>query len=145
MNAMSYGEPPDVPGHCNARLTIADNHGDNHATFVCHQHAGHEGLHAEVYKSHNSGQVTITWEKHDVSFDLSTGEEALRTWIYKLCPEATADYDFDDVEDSDCFLVWVLNKRRIRYVVNGKDSITVGDQTLTVEEAAKLISTKLKG
>lgn len=58
------GEPEDKPGECNARLTIADNHGDNHATMRCQLEPGHPGLHREVYQSaEGGGRVVVVWEK----------------------------------------------------------------------------------
>lgn len=60
---MSFGEPEDVPGDCNARLYIGDNFGDGHATMRCGLPASHEGLHCETYSARNGGQVTVTWEK----------------------------------------------------------------------------------
>jgi hypothetical protein len=62
---VSYGEPQPLEGRCNARLTIGDNYGDNHATMLCQLEPGHEGLHQESYRSSVSGSVTITWENDD--------------------------------------------------------------------------------
>lgn len=55
-------EPDDVPGDCNARLYIADNFGDNHATMRCQLPKGHEGRHREEYVV-SRNEVTVTWEK----------------------------------------------------------------------------------
>ena len=63
--AIRYGEPEDVPNNCNARLSIGDNFGDNHATMVCQLDPLHEGPHQEKYKSNSAGQVVITWEKDE--------------------------------------------------------------------------------
>jgi hypothetical protein len=60
-----YGEPKDVPGECNARLCIADNFGDNHATMRCQREPAHEGKHREVFKSKVSGEVVVEWEHDD--------------------------------------------------------------------------------
>jgi hypothetical protein len=65
---MGFGEPKDRDGKCNARLTIGDNFGDNHATMVCQLEPGHEGPHQEVYESHEAGTVTVTWEKDERKF-----------------------------------------------------------------------------
>ncbi len=59
-----FGPPEDVPGECNARLMIADDFGDNHATMRCQRYPDHDGLHKEVYES-NGGQVVVTWEVAD--------------------------------------------------------------------------------
>lgn len=56
---MSYGEPEDVPGECNARLFVGDNFGDNHVTFRCQREPGHEAYHVEHF-----GRGMVTWE-HD--------------------------------------------------------------------------------
>ena len=67
-----YGEPEDVEGHCNARLYLADNHGDNHATVRCILPAGHDGPHQknftrDLVKADDQKQhIIITWE-HDES------------------------------------------------------------------------------
>lgn len=55
---MRYGEPEDVVGKCNARLHIADNFGDNHATMQCQLSPGHEGRHEEVWRS---GECKVEW------------------------------------------------------------------------------------
>ena len=59
-----FGPPKDVPGECNARLSIGDDYGDNAATMRCSLSPGHDGLHQEKFKS-NGGQVIVTWEKAD--------------------------------------------------------------------------------
>jgi hypothetical protein len=61
---MSFGEPKDVDGECNARLYIADNFGDSHATMRCQLPSGHEGPHKEEYK-HYGKPVIVTWEGDD--------------------------------------------------------------------------------
>ena len=55
------GVPEDIPGNCNARLSIADDYGDNSATMLCRLGPGHAGPHEEVF-NHNGGKVTIIWE-----------------------------------------------------------------------------------
>jgi hypothetical protein len=67
---MSYGEPQDLDGRCNARLFIGDNSGDNHATFRCQLDPGHDGLHREEYDDHSGGRVTVTWEKSHQSLTI---------------------------------------------------------------------------
>jgi len=62
---MSYGEPKDVAGKCNARLEIGDNFGDNHATMRCQLEPGHRGNHRETYKTRSAGEVTVEWEKDE--------------------------------------------------------------------------------
>jgi len=46
-------------------LRIADDFGDNHATMRCSREPGHEGKHRETFKSRNSGEVVIEWERDD--------------------------------------------------------------------------------
>ena len=59
---MSYGEPDDVPGQCNAHLYVADNFGDNHATLRCQLPKGHPANHVESF----SGRaVVVQWEKDE--------------------------------------------------------------------------------
>jgi len=60
-----FGPAKNVAGQCNARLTIGDDYGDNHATMRCQLAPGHEGKHRENYQSRISGQVTIEWEHDD--------------------------------------------------------------------------------
>lgn len=57
------GVTHDVDNECNARLRIADDYGDNHATMRCTLAPGHEGKHREVYKSLRGGEVTIEWTR----------------------------------------------------------------------------------
>jgi len=67
---MSYGEPGDVPGECNAWLFIFDNFGDNHATMRCQLPEGHEGPHSERFRpdQEEKGEaygVMVQWEGDD--------------------------------------------------------------------------------
>lgn len=68
---MSYGEPDDKKGECNAWLHIYDNHGDNHATMRCHLAEGHGGRHLETFcngdddKGPTSHDCVIYWEGDD--------------------------------------------------------------------------------
>jgi len=60
------GPPKDVEGKCNARLSIADDHGDNHATIRCQLPPGHIGPHQEHYNAgygDDVNNVTIMWDK----------------------------------------------------------------------------------
>ena len=41
--------PQDVPGECNAHLSIGDDFGDNSATMRCSLKAGHDGKHREEW------------------------------------------------------------------------------------------------
>jgi hypothetical protein len=59
---MSYGEPTDVAGQCNARLYIGDNFGDNHATMRCQLAPGHLGPHVETYQD---GDVRVEWKRDE--------------------------------------------------------------------------------
>lgn len=58
---MSYGEPENVLGRCNARLYIADDYGDNRATIRCQLDPEHEGQHKEEFKR-GGKPVLIYWE-----------------------------------------------------------------------------------
>jgi hypothetical protein len=62
---MSYGEPKDEPGKCNARLFIGDNFGDNHATMRCSREPGHEGKHRERYTARGAGEVSVEWDRDE--------------------------------------------------------------------------------
>jgi hypothetical protein len=84
---MTYGSPQDVAGECNARLYIGDDYGDNRATMRCQREPGHEGKHREVYKTRDSGEVTIEWERDG---RLAEGE-----------PETVEDLMKPIVEDDD--------------------------------------------
>ena len=60
------GPPKDVEGECNARLSIGDDYGDNHATIRCQLKPGHDGPHQEHYNAgygSDVNNVTITWDK----------------------------------------------------------------------------------
>lgn len=78
---MSYGEPKDVPGECNAWLFIFDNFGDNHCTLRCQLPEGHEGPHREEFRSKDEGpeahKVVVQWEgdDHNDEFYLLADEE----------------------------------------------------------------------
>ncbi len=90
-----YGEPEDVEGQCNARLSIADDMGDNTAGMRCQLESGHEGPHREVYDrqvssythddgsvealSEASGTVVVTWHGCD--------REEREAWDAKYCEE----------------------------------------------------------
>jgi len=60
-----FGPPKNVEGECNARLSIADDYGDNAATMRCQLAPGHDGPHQETYDAgyHGTNTVVITWEK----------------------------------------------------------------------------------
>jgi hypothetical protein len=61
-----FGEPLDVDGECNARLHIADNFGDNHATMRCQLPPGHEGEHKEEWTAMPEGNTRcVTWTGDD--------------------------------------------------------------------------------
>ena len=63
-----YGEPEDVEGECNARLFIADVHGDGHATMRCQLKPDHTGPHQEVYNAGSEefpNRVTVIWEQDE--------------------------------------------------------------------------------
>jgi hypothetical protein len=56
-----WGEPEDKEGECNARLFIADNHGDGTATMRCQRAPQHEGDHREEFERGGSS-VVVTWQ-----------------------------------------------------------------------------------
>jgi hypothetical protein len=60
--ALRFGEPPDVPGECNARLYIGDNFADNHATMRCRLAPKHTGKHREEYMPGPSQRVVVEWD-----------------------------------------------------------------------------------
>lgn len=93
------GEPADVPGDCNARLFVADNYGDNHATIRCQLAADHEGLHQERFVRHRGGEVVITWE----SDEREKCDHGCGQWRDTHDAEGVAcPKDADDHEYSDC-------------------------------------------
>jgi hypothetical protein len=47
---------------CKAKLYIADDYGDNHATMHCQLEEGHEGPHKEVFRKDT---VVVTWEEDE--------------------------------------------------------------------------------
>jgi len=56
--------PEDVPGECNARLYIGDDHGDNRATMRCTLPEGHESRHQESWAEDEklgAHHCTVTW------------------------------------------------------------------------------------
>lgn len=63
-----FGEPNDVAGECNARLYLADNFGDNHATIRCQREPGHAGRHREEFDRENpegyimKSHIRIEWD-----------------------------------------------------------------------------------
>lgn len=57
-----FGEPNDVEGQCNARLHIADNYGDNHATLRCQLEPDHTDRHQESYNAGPGNHVVVTWD-----------------------------------------------------------------------------------
>lgn len=59
---MKYNDDPDQSNQCNARLYLADDCGDNHATIRCHLFPGHGGPHSESFERlHNHNKVAIMW------------------------------------------------------------------------------------
>jgi len=155
---MAYGEPKDVEGQCNARMSIADNYGDNHTTIVCQLPPGHEGLHCEKYNASSAGQVTITWERHDESYDIDALEKALEDSIHLECGWDAIEKDYDyvnkagesippDSAESDglSVIIWTYEGRKVAYSVLGKDAVWVGGDTLTKGAAFKRIIATLRG
>jgi len=78
---------PDVPGCCNARLYIGDDHGDNEATLLCQFPAGHPGRHKAEFQRKTflppgSQTVAIVWERCERE-DLAAAtryEDTLEPW-----------------------------------------------------------------
>lgn len=63
---------------CDARLSLADDFGDNPLTFQCELLMGHEGAHKEEFERDGS-PVTITWyvderEQDMHSTNISSGD-----------------------------------------------------------------------
>lgn len=95
-------EPEDVEDECNARLFIADNHGDNTATMRCQLPPDHEGLHREEF-TRAGGPVVITWTaderercshgcgqwNHDHACYADDGETV-------RCPRLADDHEYSD-------------------------------------------------
>ncbi len=67
-----YGEPKDVDGECNARLSIADDAGDGSGTMRCQLETGHEGSHREVYN-----RLIVSYDDEPMS---EAGAEVVVTW-----------------------------------------------------------------
>lgn len=67
---------------CKAELHIADDYGDNHATMRCQLDEGHDGSHAEHWKSDDaryaprSHRCTVTWEGSDKRTEEDEAAEA---------------------------------------------------------------------
>lgn len=81
-------EPRSVPGRCNARMRIADNFGDNHATMVCQRPKGHAGRHRERWQSVTGGLTIVTWAT-DVRIADRKGQAQMRRYRKKRFEEAT--------------------------------------------------------
>lgn len=91
-----FGEPSDVDGECNARLFLADNYGDNHATIRCQLAPGHEELHQEKCRN---GTVTITW----ATDERKRCDHGCGQWRHDHRAEAVVcPLDATDHEYSDC-------------------------------------------
>lgn len=91
---MSYGEPEDVTGQCNARLFIADNFGDNHATMRCQLEPTHDGLHREQYDAQRGGPVVVTWEK-DARRKCDHCDQWEHAHDYDNCPRHADGHDVE--------------------------------------------------
>jgi hypothetical protein len=90
-----WAEPTDVEGECNARMSIADDYGDNSATIRCQLAAGHEGLHQEQY-TRKGGTVTITWtfdERRRCDHGCGQWEHAHHEQA-AICPKDSEDHDY---------------------------------------------------
>lgn len=75
-------EPKPVEGRCNARLHVADNYGDGHATMLCGLEPLHDGDHQESWVASGSGRITVTWELEDpqiaATVSLTSGSPSAR-------------------------------------------------------------------
>ena len=80
------GEPEDVPGECNARVFIADNHGDNHVTMRCQLSLGHKGRHRETF-GRVGNLVHVAWKK-DERFDCPIHGLQSDDWACPICEAA---------------------------------------------------------
>ena len=85
---MSYGEPEDVPGECNARLSIADNYGDNHATIRCQLEPGHGGMHTESFRGR---RALVMWAEDEREKCEKCGVLGMH---YGLCKTCSANFEF---------------------------------------------------
>lgn len=142
-----WGEPKDIEGKCNARLSISDNFGDGHATILCQKDLGHVGLHQESYESVGSGEVVITWARHDPSYDTDDVERELREAIEKTYEDIEVDYEdfFTLPEGSPYPVFYKRGMYRVRYLVCGKDSVEVNGSVCTKAEALGIILRSLGG
>lgn len=92
---MMWTDPSDVEGECNARMSIADDYGDNSATIRCQRVVGHEGLHQEQY-ARRGGTVTITWtvdERRRCDHGCGQWEHAHLDPAMN-CPKDSEDHDY---------------------------------------------------
>lgn len=143
---------------CNAQLAIADGYGDNEARMICRLPEGHEGLHQETYRSNESGQVTVTWERDDMSLRIEEAVETLEEAIRRSFPEAQYDFEFPDEDGSEHFRTFYRffvartpKSKRDRvgsFCVNAPDSITVvahgKTQTVSLNQAIILMRQALR-
>lgn len=92
-----HGEPADLADACNARLWIADDYGDNHATMRCQREPLHEGLHQETFKR-GEHPVTITWELDErVKCDHGCGHwDHEHSEDHGACPKYAEDHEYSD-------------------------------------------------
>lgn len=81
---MSYCEPKDVIGECNAHIYIGDNFGDNHATMRCSLPHGHDGPHEETFR----GTAKVTWEQDERARPGTCGVCGEQVDIVETCPNS---------------------------------------------------------
>lgn len=96
-----FGPPKDVEGHCNARLRIGDDYGDNVCTMRCKLAPGHEGPHEERWEDDGS-PVIVTWVK-DARDEDETEEpayvDAFGVWITECERITVVDVPLDEMAD----------------------------------------------
>ncbi len=84
------GPPPDVPGECNARLSLGDDYGDNSCTIRCKLVEGHDGDHCEGF-DRNGGPVKIIWQIDDREPCIVCGKLTTEYWCSQACSETARD------------------------------------------------------
>ena len=71
--------PKDVEGECNARLFLADDHGDNGTTFRCQRRPGHAHGHRERFpQPGGNGTVTVFWPIDESAICSNCGKREAR-------------------------------------------------------------------
>jgi len=92
-----FGSPPDVPGECNARLCLGDDHGDGVATIRCTLPKGHTGKHQERCRESEEApdtrNVEVTWEGDERI------QQAWWAWLGAIADDPNDRIDWSDMPD----------------------------------------------